>query len=405
MRPRDAIPSRRGLSFSLPRSPFSLQGLRWFEVDWHVLALAGGLLVLGVTMIHAMSQADVAMERNGINFDRHLEIVALTLPMILVGMSLRPRWLRKKAWLIYGACLVALALVPLLGQVQNGARRWIRLPGRFDLQPSELAKIGLILALARVLYRNRLERPKDWGPPLLAALVPMAFVAKQPDLGTAMSFVPITLGMLYLAGAKAKVIVRFLIGAALVVGIACEFKLGVLHGYQSQRLATWVDGLDTKTLIEKRNGPAFHSYHARVAIGNGGLFGTGIGEGVTNRTGILPERDCDSVFAVVAEELGWVMTAGVMTLYMLMIALLLGSASGIRDRFSRLAAGGIAMYFAGHFLINVGVNLGLIPMTGITLPLFSTGGSSLLTTFLALGLAIGLAAHGEPALDKDAFSA
>jgi rod shape determining protein RodA len=259
--------------------------------------------------------------------------------------------------------------------------------------------------LARVLYRNKLERPKDWGPPLAAALVPMAFVAKQPDLGTAMSFVPITLGMLYLAGAKAKVIARFLIGAALVVLLACEFKIGVLHGYQFQRLATWSDGFDANGLIAKKNGPAFHSYHARVAIGNGGVFGTGIGEGVTNRTGILPERDCDSVFAVVAEELGWVMTAGVMTLYMLMIALLLGSASGIRDRFSRLAAGGIAMYFAGHFLINVSVNLGMIPMTGITLPLFSTGGSSLLTTFLALGLAVGFAAHSEPALDKDAFQA
>lgn len=405
MRPRDPAPSRRSMSLAMPRSPFSLQGLRWFEVDWHVLVLAGALLLLGVIMVRAMSQADLAMDRKGIDFDRHLQIVGLTLPMVLVGMSLRPRWLRRKAWLIYGVCLTALAVLPFVGLVHNGARRWIRLPGRFDLQPSELAKIGLILALARVLYRNKLERPKDWGPPLAAALVPMAFVAKQPDLGTAMSFVPITLGMLYLAGAKAKVIVRFLIGAALVVLLACEFKIGVLHGYQSQRLATWADGFGAKGLIEKKNGPAFHSYHARVAIGNGGVFGTGIGEGVTNRTGILPERDCDSVFAVVAEELGWVMTAGVMTLYMLMIALLLGSASGIRDRFSRLAAGGIAMYFAGHFLINVSVNLGMIPMTGITLPLFSTGGSSLLTTFLALGLAIGFAAHSEPALDKDAFSA
>jgi cell division protein FtsW (lipid II flippase) len=111
------------------------------------------------------------------------------------------------------------------------------------------------------------------------------------------------------------------------------------------------------------------------------------------------------VFAVVAEELGWVMTAGVMLLYATLIALLLGSASGIRDRFSRLAAGGIAMYFAAHFVINVCVNLGLLPMTGITLPFFSTGGSSLMTTFLALGIAVGLAAHSEPALDKDAFQA
>jgi rod shape determining protein RodA len=401
---KDPAPTRKFLTFSLPRSPFSLQGLRWFELDWHILVIAGGLLALGVTMVRAMSQADEVLERKGIDFERHLEIVALTMPMLLVGMSLRPRWLRRKAWLIYGVCLVVLALLPLIGTVHNGARRWIRMPGAFDLQPSELAKIGLILALARVLYRNKLERLKDWGPPLAAALVPMALVAKQPDLGTAMSFVPITLGMLYLAGAQLKVIARFLLGAALVGFLACQFQVGV-QGYQFQRIQTWIQGFGAKGLIEERNGAGFHSYHARVAIGNGGLLGTGIGEGVANRRGILPERDCDSVFAVVAEELGWAMTAGVMALYVLMIALILGSASGIRDRFSRLASGGIAMYFAAHFLINVSVNLGLIPMTGITLPLFSTGGSSLMTTFLALGLAVGFAAHSEPALDKDAFRA
>jgi rod shape determining protein RodA len=403
MKTRDQSLPRRGLSFALPRSPFSLRGLRWFEVDWHVLAIAALLLVLGVALVHAMAQADETYERNGVDFKRHLGIVALTLPMVLLGMSLRPRWLRKKAWLLYAGCVTLLLLLPFIGSTHNGSRRWIRMPGAFDLQPSELAKIGLVLALARVLYRNRLERLKDWGPPLAAALIPMGLVAKQPDLGTAMSFVPITLGMLYVAGARAKVIGLFLAGAAVVVFLACEFRIGPLHGYQFQRIHTWLDGFHAKDLIRAKNGPAFHSYRARVSIGEGGTFGTGLGDGVANRTGSLPERDCDSVFAVIAGELGFVPTAGVMTLYMLMIALLLGSASGIRDRFSRLAAGGIAMYFAAHFMINVSVNLGLIPMTGITLPLFSTGGSSLLTTFLALGLAVGLAAHSEPALDKDAF--
>ncbi len=403
MKSREPALPRRGISLALPRSPFSLKDLRWFEVDWHILAIAALLLVLGVALVHAMAQADDAMERKGVDFERHLQIVGLTLPMVLLGMSLRPRWLRRKAWLIYAASVAVLLLLPIVGSVHNGARRWIRMPGAFDLQPSELAKIGLVLALARVLYRNRLERLKDWGPPLAAALLPMALVAKQPDLGTAMSFVPITLGMLYLAGARAKVIGWFLLGAAAIVLLACEFRIGPLHGYQFQRLQTWMDGFHAKDLIQGRNGAAFHSYQSRVSIGNGGTLGTGIGDGVANRTGILPERDCDSVFAVIAEELGFVLTAGVMTLYMLMIALLLGSASGIRDRFSRLAAGGIAMYFAAHFMINVSVNLGLIPMTGITLPLFSTGGSSLLTTFLALGLGVGFAAHSEPALDKDAF--
>lgn len=399
---RESSSPRRGLPFAMPRSPFSLKGLRWFELDWHVLGLATLLLVLGVTFVSAMAAADELVERNSVSIEDHLTKLVFTLPAFAVGLALRPRWMRRHAWLIYTVFTGILLLLPVIGIVRNGSRRWIHLPGLFDLQPSELTKIALVLVLARVLYRNRLERLRDWGPPLLAALFPMALVAKQPDLGTAMSFVPIALGMLYLAGAKGKVIVRFLIGAALVGMLAWQFQVGV-KGYQVQRLETWSNSFAAEDLIADRNGPAFHSYHARVAIGNGGMFGTGIGDGIANRTGILPERDCDSVFAVVAEELGWVMTSGVMLLYVMMIALLLGSASGIRDRFSRLAAGGIAMYFAAHFVINVSVNLGLLPMTGITLPFFSTGGSSLMTTFLALGIAVGLSAHSEPALDKDAF--
>ena len=400
---KDGSESRRVVSFTLPNSPLSLRGLRWFELDWHVLAIAAALLGLGLVFVRAMAQADDAMDRAGIDFGSHLTKVALTLPAVVVGMALRPRWLRRNAWAIYGLLVVVLLLLPFIGTMMNGSRRWIRLPG-FDVQPSELMKIATVLALARVLYRNRLERLKDWGPPLAIALLPMALVAKQPDLGTAMSFVPITFGMLYLAGAKARVLGKFLLCAGLVGVLAWQLQVGV-HGYQVQRLDTWVQGFTAEGLIAEKAGPAFHSHKARTFIGNGGVFGQGIGDGIANRTGILPERDCDSVFAVVAEELGWVRTSAVMALYVAMIVLLLGSASGIRDRFSRLAGGGIAMYFAAHFLISTSVNLGLIPMTGIPLPLFSTGGSSLLTSFLAIGLAVGLAAHSEPALDKDAFQA
>jgi rod shape determining protein RodA len=124
---------------------------------------------------------------------------------------------------------------------------------------------------------------------------------------------------------------------------------------------------------------------------------------VASKTGLLPERDSDSIFMVVAEEGGFVGAAGIVVLYVMMSTLLLLSASGLRDRFGRLVVGGVGIYFASHLLINVSVNVGLLPMTGLTLPLFSTGGSSLLATFLALGLAVGMAAHKESLLDEDAF--
>jgi rod shape determining protein RodA len=205
--------------------------------------------------------------------------------------------------------------------------------------------------------------------------------------------VPVSVGMFYVAGAPARRIFGIVAGVVLVFALA--YQLELIRDYQLQRIETWLASMSPQSLIEGKNGPAFHTYHARVAIGNGGWLGRGLGRGVANQAGHLPERDCDSMFAVMAEESGFLGTTGLLLLYAFLIALLLHSASTIRERFSRLVVGGIGLYFAAHFFVNVGVNLGLIPMTGLTLPLFSTGGSSMLVTFAALGLALGLSAQRE----------
>jgi rod shape determining protein RodA len=401
----DDLPDRKTLprGFSLS-SALSLRTVRWFELDWHVLLLAGLLLGLGLVFIGAMSDADQVGGRAGstaVSLGKHLEKMAVALPALVLALAVRPRWLRRNAYVLFAVTILLLVVVQFVDGSRNGSRRWIPL-WRFDLQPSELAKIGVIVALARVLYKNRLERAKDWLPPLAIALLPILLVALQPDLGTALSLVPITMGMLYVAGARASILLRFVAGAFLVAALVSWLQIGV-HDYQMQRIQTWLAGFHAQDLIDERGGAAFHSYHARVAIGNGGLTGQGVGAGVANQTGYLPERDCDSIFAVVAEELGFLGTLAVLGAYGLLIALMMGSASAIRDRFSRLAAGGVAFYFAAQLCINTAVNLGLIPMTGITLPLFSTGGSSMLATFLALGLFLGLASHHEPSLDRDSF--
>ena len=382
----------------------SVRHLRWLQVDWHLLAIAVALLLVGVRFIHAMEEADLLFDRDSVDFSSHLRKVLVAVPMLALGLFLRPRWLRRNAWSLYFITLALLLLVPFIGVERNYARRWIPLPGLgFDLQPSELAKLGLILILASVLYRRRLKRVDDWVLPIVLTVLPMGLVALQPDLGTALTIVPITLGMLYLAGANGGTLLGLVAACGLVGFLAARFD--VLHDYQTQRIQTWIDAWDSESLIADRNGPAFHTYHARVTIGNGGLSGTGVGKGVANESAHLPERDCDSIIAVIAEEAGFVGTAGLLLLYALLIVLLFVSASHIRERFSRLVVGGIGLYFASHFFINVGVNLGLVPMTGLTLPLLSTGGSSLLVTFLALGLALGLSAHQEPTLDQDAFRA
>lgn len=380
---------------------FTTTHLSFATFDWHVLAVAVLLLLIGMRFVWAMDWADVRFERSEVDFENHLRKILISLPCLIVGIAVRPRFLRRNAVLFYTVAIVMLLLVPLIGQERNNARRWIQLPLGLDLQPSEVAKLGLILVLGRVLYRRRLRTLGEFVWPSLLTLVPMALVAMQPDLGTALTIVPIALGMFYLAGAPARVI-----GGVILLGLAVGFgawRFELVRGYQVQRIDTWVDSYDPASLIAGRNGSAFHAYHARASIGNGSVFGTGIGRGVANEAGHLPERDCDSIIAVAAEEIGFVGVTGLLALYAFLILLLLHSASGIRERFSRLVVGGIAIYFAAHLVINVSVNVGLMPMTGLTLPLLSTGGSSLLVTWAALGLALGLASQREPTLDQDAF--
>jgi rod shape determining protein RodA len=365
------------------------------------LALGLSLLALGLVFVATMESADRELGRDDVDFAGQLQKVALTLPVLALALLVRPNWLRRHAWRVYGAGIAFLVLVPIVGESRNNATRWIPLPGGFDLQPSELAKLALIVALARVLYTCRLTRWSDWGRPAAVVALPMALVALQPDLGTALTLVPISIGMFYAAGAPGRRIVGLALGAVLVFAFAYQFEW--IHDYQLRRVQTWLESMRPEDLIADRNGTAFHTYHARVAIGNGGWFGRGLGHGVSNEAAILPERDCDSIFAVIAEEAGFVGTVGLLALYALFIALILWSASGVRERFSRLVVTGVGLYFASHFFVNIGVNLGLVPMTGLTLPLFSTGGSSMFACFAALGLALGLSAQREAALDEDAF--
>lgn len=384
------------------RSALSLR-IPWWRLDWPILGLGLAFLTLGLVFVEHMAQADEVLGRSHrILSGAQLQKTLVVAPFLALGLFVRPRWLRRNAFTLYSLSIVLLCLVPLLGEERNGAKSWIPIPGGFDLQPSELVKLGVIVALSRALYRTRLTRWREWRTPVLIALLPTALVALQPDLGTAMTLVPVTLGLFWLAGAPTRVLGGLLCAGVLAAGLAWQFEW--VHGYQKKRIDTWVESFDNEALIAGRTGAAFHVYQARVAIGNGGTLGTGLGRGVANEAGNLPERGSDSIFAVIAEEGGFVGATALVGAYLLFAGLLLVAAGRTRERFSRLVIAGTGLYFAAHFAINTGVNLGLVPMTGLTLPLVSTGGSSLLVSLALLGLALGLSARAEPSLDSDSFS-
>jgi len=383
------------------RSALSLR-VPWTRLDWPILFLGLGLVALGLVFVEHMAEADELFgHRDKIPSGKQLAKALVAAPFLALGLLLRPRWLRRNAYLLYGCALVLVCLVPILGEERNGARLWIPLPFGLDLQPSELVKVGVILALARALYRNRLAQPRDWRTPSLLVLVPMCLVVVQPDLGTALTLVPVTLGLFYLAGAKRRILAGLVLGTALLG--ACAWRFDWIQGYQKKRIDTWASCFDAATLIENKKGAAYHTYMARTFIGNGGLTGRGLGRGLANETAHLPERQSDSIFAVIAEEGGFLGASALVLAYLLFAGLFLVAAGRTRERFSRLVIAGTGLYFAAHFAINAGVNLGLIPMTGLTLPLMSTGGSSLLVSLILLGIALGLSARAEVSLDSDSF--
>jgi rod shape determining protein RodA len=382
------------------RSALSLR-VPWWRLDWPILLLGVGLVALGLVFVEHMARADELYGHANRVPGKQLAKALIAAPFLVLGLLVRPRWLRRNAFALYGSALFLLCLVPLIGEERNGAKLWIPLPFGFDLQPSELLKIGVIVALARALYRNRLRHADDWRAPALIAAVPIGLVMVQPDLGTALTLVPVTLGMFWLAGARLRVLAGLVLVAALAGWSAWRFDW--IQGYQKKRIDVWASSFDSQSLIENKNGSAFHPYHARVGIGNGWWLGQGLGRGVANEAGHLPERASDSIFAVIAEEGGFVGASVLVVSYLAFAGLLLVAAGRTRERFSRLVITGTGLYFAAHFAINTGVNLGLIPMTGLTLPLMSTGGSSLLASLALLGLALGLSARAEVALDSDSF--
>jgi len=262
------------------------------------------------------------------------------------------------------------------------------------------------------MYRKNLNSWSALVPPFLLTLFPMVFIIVQPDLGTALIFLPILFGMLYSAGARVKHLILLIAAGIILVPLVCRSPL--LADYQRERITSFMQQIPSleekaRTLrlegniemaekMEKKardlkRGTGYQQYFSQVSIGSGGLLGKGLTSGPQNRLNYLPERHTDFIFAIVGEEWGFLGCGMILFLYLLMIAIILGVARRTREPFGRYLCSGVAVLFATQVFVNTGVSVGLLPIAGLTLPFLSYGGSSLLSFFIALGLVLDVGAR------------
>ncbi|MDX8402479.1 MAG: rod shape-determining protein RodA [Mariprofundaceae bacterium] len=281
---------------------------------------------------------------------------------------------------LYLVSLLLLALVPIAGEVQMGARRWLNL-GLVHLQPSEMMKWALVFVLAFWFSSREARRPVDLGVALLMTLLPAGLILIQPDLGTTMVLLLAAGAMLIAAGLPWK---WFAAGLATAVA-ALPVLWHYMHDYQRQRVLTFLDP-ESDPL-----GAGYHVIQSKIAIGSGGLFGKGYLQGTQARLHFLPEQHTDFIFAVLAEEGGLIAVSLLLLLYAILIGRILVIAGRARTRFGSLLCIGVASMFMIYVGINVGMVSGLLPVVGVPLPFISYGGSALVTMLAALGLVMRVA--------------
>jgi rod shape determining protein RodA len=356
---------------------------RLFDIDW---ALVVSVLVLGLTGLVAIFSATRGDAQDS-SFALRQALYFGPGVAVMLGVAFVD-YRRLWAW---AAALVVLVVVPMvlvlgpLGTTVSGSSRWIHVGG-VSVQPSEFAKLGLIVALA-ALFSGRGAGSSGWrilGALGVAGLLSVLVLA-QPDIGSVLVYGTITLGVMAVAGVP-RVVLGGLVAAALVAaGLTLSF--GLLEDYQQQRLTSFLD------VEADPGGAGYNQRQSITAIGSGGLTGKGLFQGPQTQLQYVPEQHTDFIFTVVGEELGFVGAGLVLGAYSMLVFRVFRAAQTARDDFGGLLCVGVFTMFVFHLFQNVGMNLGIMPITGIPLKFLSYGGSSLLTSCLALGMVLSVSAH------------
>jgi rod shape determining protein RodA len=352
----------------------------YFHVDWLLLGAVLLLAAIGVSMIYSTTYVTLpdGSGHAGARFWVQLYAVGIGVVAMLICLALDYRFLAEHSLALYVGLVLLLVYVLVGGKNAGGSTRWISL-GSFNLQPSEFGRLALALILAMYFGENR-RGAKNNGDLVVAGLfflVPFVLIAKQPDLGTAVTLAPVAFGIAYLAGLRMRLLAVVAIAGVLLAPVAWKVAL---KDYQKSRIQTFINPEQ-----DPRN-KGYQQIQARITVGSGGLKGKGFRKGTQGQYKFLPVADNDFIFSVLAEEQGFIGVLVALGLYLFVILRSIEAARLAKDRIGAYLVGGIISGFAFQVIYNVTMSAGLAPVKGLTLPLMSYGGSSMIATLAAFGL-------------------
>jgi len=352
-----------------------------------ILTIAVGLLLfIGTLLVYAATRDWYAA--NGLDpqyyLKRHVINIVIGILLAWGTTVIDYRMLRAYTPIVWGLAVIGLTavLIPGIGNEINGARAWINLPGGFQIQPAEMAKIAIIVGMSMLLseYRHENDEPtnRDVIQALLIAAIPVGLILLQPDMGTVFIISIAVVAIIAASGAPSRWVVGLIL-VALLGGFGAT-KLGVINDYQVKRLQSFVDpNADSQ-------GSGYQLRQARITVGSGGLLGTGLFDGPQTNGRFVPEQQTDFIFTVAGEQLGFLGSGFIVLLYLTILMRAFSIARRSTDAFGRLVCIGVLSWFAFQTFENIGMTLGLMPMTGVPLPFMSYGGSSMFANLIGFGL-------------------
>jgi rod shape determining protein RodA len=349
----------------------------YYHIDWALLLAILALCGLGVAMIYSTTSDPT--RGNSHLYITQLYAIVIGLAAMVFMLALDYRTFTDKSHLIYVALLAVLLYVLFFGTAQMGARRWMSFGG-LNLQPSEFAKVGVALVLAKFFGENR--GTPGWTDLAIAGALtglPLALIAKEPDLGTAVTLLPVFLAIAYLAGMQLRILGVLALSFVLAAPIAWKFAL---KDYQKSRISTFLDP------SQDAKGAGYQQIQARITVGSGGVTGKGFKQGTQGQLRFLPVAHNDFIFSVLAEEQGFAGVLMALGLYLFVILRALEAARLAKDRLGSYLVLGVLASFTFQVVYNITMSAGLAPVKGLTLPLMSYGGSSMIATLAAFGLVL-----------------